>query len=185
MPGTGLVACLAIVAAQRVGELFLSARNARRLLARGARESCSQHLPYLVVLHVAFPLALAADVVPGGARPGALAPLWLGVWLAAQALRYASILALGERWSMRVLVLPGVPLVRSGPYRRLRHPNYLAVAIEFAAGPLVFGAWRTALAFSVVHLLVQGPRLRCEEKALAASGGSASSGSGPGAQLSP
>ena len=168
VPYAGLVAFLAVVAAQRVVELILSARNSRRLLARGARESCSPHLPYLVALHGAFPLALTADVVLGGARPGALAPLWLGVWLAAQALRYASIRALGERWSMRVLVLPGVPLVRSGPYRWLRHPNYLAVAIELVAGPLMFGAWRMALAFSLAHLLVQVPRMRCEERALAA-----------------
>lgn len=168
VPFVGLVAFLAVVAAQRVGEVVLSARNSRRLLERGARESCARHLPYLVALHVAFPLALAADVVLGGARPGALAPLWLGAWLAAQALRYASIRALGERWSMRVLVLPGVPLVRSGPYRWFRHPNYLAVTIELAAGPLVFGAWRTALVLSLAHLLVQVPRMRCEEHALAA-----------------
>jgi methyltransferase len=102
-----------------------------------------------------------------GARPGALAPFWLGLWLAAQALRAAAIRALGERWTVRVLVLPGAPLVRSGPYRLLRHPNYLAVGLEFVAAPLLFGAWRTALAFSLANLALLAVRIRCEERALA------------------
>lgn len=166
-PAWPLALFVAVLAAQRVGELLHSRRNTRRLLARGARESGRGHYPVMVALHALFPLALVAEVVALGARPGRLAPLWLGVWLAAQALRIAAIRALGERWSTRVLVLPGVPLVRRGPYRWLRHPNYLAVVIEFLAAPMMFGAWRTALAFSLADLALLGVRVRCEARALA------------------
>lgn len=165
-----LAAWLVVLAVQRVGELALSARNARGLLARGAREHGGEHFPYMVALHALFPLALAAEVLWGGARPGPLAPLWLGLWLAAQGLRYSAIRALGERWSVRVLVLPGAPLVSRGPYRWLRHPNYVAVALEFLAAPLLFGAWRTAIAFSLADLVVLGVRIRCEERALEGGG---------------
>jgi methyltransferase len=167
IPVAPLALFLLVLAAQRIGELVVAARNARRLLARGAREHGREHYPLLVLLHVLFPLALVAEVVALGARPGGLAPLWLGLWLAAQGLRYAAMRALGEHWNTRVLVLPGAPLVRRGPYRWLRHPNYLAVVIEFVAAPAMFGAWRTALAFSLANLLAMRVRIRSEERALA------------------
>lgn len=167
VPVLALVAFLIVLIAQRVGELMVSARNARRLLARGAREHGRGHYPLLVLLHALFPLALLAEVLVLGARPSGPAPLWLALWLAAQGLRYAAMRALGEHWNTRVLVLPGAPLVRRGPYRWLRHPNYLAVVIEFIAAPLMFGAWRTALAFSLANLLMLAVRIRCEERALA------------------
>jgi methyltransferase len=135
---------LVVLAVQRVGELLHAARNTRRLVARGAREHGAGHFPLIVLVHVLFPLCLVAEVLVLGARPGALWPLWLAVWLSAQALRYAAVRALGERWSVRILALPGEPLVRRGPYRYLRHPNYVAVVVELLAAPLMFGAWRTA-----------------------------------------
>ena len=168
-----LTAYFVVLAAQRLSELILSARNARRLIARGAREHGRAHFPLIVALHALFPLALVGEVLVNGARPGPLAPLWLGLWLAAQALRYAAMRALGERWNVRVLVLPGAPLERRGPYRWLRHPNYVAVAIEFLAAPLLFGAWRTALMFSVANLAVLRVRIRCEDRALAGADGGA------------
>ncbi len=157
---------LVVLAAQRVGELVLSAGNTKRLVARGAREYGSGHFPLLVLVHVLFPLCLTAEVVALGARPGRLWALWLGLWLAAQALRYAAVRALGERWSVRILVLPGEPLVRRGPYRFLRHPNYLAVIVELLAAPLMFGAWRTAIAISLLDLVALRIRIRVEEVAL-------------------
>ena len=168
IPVAALVLFLVAHGALRVSELILSSRHTRRLLARGAREHGHGHYPLLVVLHALFPVALVVEVIVLGARPNALAPLWLALWLGAQGMRYVSIRALGERWTTRVLVLPGAPLVRRGPYRWLRHPNYLAVVVELLAAPLIFGAWRTALVFSLANLPLLRVRIRCEEHAMAA-----------------
>lgn len=167
-PGTlpALAAFLVVLACQRAAELALSARNARRLLARGAHEVRADGFPWLVAIHTAFPVALAAEVLAGGAAPGAAWPAWLALWLGAQALRLAAMRALGARWNVRVIVLPGAPPVRSGPYRLLRHPNYAAVVIEFIAAPLLFGAWRTMILFSIVNALALVRRIRIEERAL-------------------
>lgn len=167
-PLPGLVLFLVVLAAQRIGELVHSARNERCLRARGAREHAAGHFPLLVLVHVLFPVLLVGEVLGLGARPGPLWPLWLSVWLAAQALRYAAVRALGERWSVRIWVVPGEPLVRRGPYRFLRHPNYLAVVLELIAAPLAFGAWRTALVVSAIDLVALALRIRAEERALGA-----------------
>jgi len=167
MTVAGLVAFLLYHAAERAFELTLSARHVRRLLARGAREYGRGHFPALVTMHALFPLALVAEVLALGARPGRFAPLWVVLFAAAQGLRAASMRALGESWTTRVIVLDGAPLVRHGPYRFLRHPNYLAVVIELLAAPLMLGAWRTALVFSLANLLALRVRIRCEERALA------------------
>lgn len=165
-PLSGLIAFLAYHLAERGSELALSARNARRLIERGAREHGREHFPALVAMHALFPVALAAEVLALDARPGRLAPLWIVLFVAAQLLRFASMRALGAFWTTRVIVLDGAPLVRHGPYRFLRHPNYLAVAFELLAAPLMFGAWRTALVFSIANLFALGVRIRCEERAL-------------------
>lgn len=162
-----LLAFLGFLVLQRMAELMLAGRNARLLRARGARESGASHYKWLVILHTLFPIALATEVMVLGARPGLLAPLWLSAWLAAQLLRYAAIRALGEYWNTRILVVPGAPLVRRGIYRWLRHPNYVAVVLELLAAPLMFGAWRTALLFSLTNLVLLRIRIRCEEQALA------------------
>ena len=164
-PWRALVAYLAVLAAQRIGELLLSRRNLRRLAARGARESGAAHFPLFVVLHMLYPILLVVEVARG-ARPGASWPLWFAAWLAAQALRVAAIAALGERWNVRIVVLPGEPPVRRGIYRWLAHPNYLAVALEFVAAPLLFGAWRTALVASILNAAAMAVRIPAEERAL-------------------
>jgi methyltransferase len=161
-----LVVMLAITILQRCGELFLSVRNTRRVRARGGREYGARHFPFIVAVHALFPFALLLEVTRLDARPGELWPVWLALWLGAQALRYAAIRALGERWNVRVWVIPGAAPVRSGIYRFLRHPNYVAVTIEFVALPLIFGAWRTAIGISVLGAMVLVPRIRCENAAL-------------------
>jgi methyltransferase len=166
VPAAALAVLLATVAAQRVAELAISARHTRRLVAAGAVEHGRSQFPLFVVLHALWPLALAAEVLAGNARPGPSWPVWLALFAAAQVLRYAAIAALGERWSVRVLALPAAPLVRRGPYRWLRHPNYLAVIVELAAAPMILGAWRTALAASAVNLAALALRVRVEERAL-------------------
>ena len=94
-------------------------------------------------------------------------PCWVVLWVLAQGLRWASMETLGEFWNARVIVLPGAPRIRTGPYRWLRHPNYVAVAVELLAGPMSFGAWRTAVLFTVANFFALRVRIRCENRALA------------------
>ena len=156
---------LAVFALQRFSELLLSRRNQQRLRARGAFERGARQFPWFVLLHTAFPLLLALEI-RAGATPGAGWPLWAAAWLVAQVLRIASMHALGERWNARIVVVPGEPPVTRGIYRWLRHPNYLAVALEFIAAPLCFGAWATALIGSVANAALMAVRIPAEEKAL-------------------
>lgn len=165
--GGWLALFLAVVIAQRVVELAVSSRNTRKLRAAGAIEHGAGHFPLLVAVHVLFPVSLVLEVFFFGARPGGLWPFWLALWLAAQVLRYAAVSALGPRWSVGIWVLPRAPLVRRGPYAHMRHPNYTAVVIELLAGPMIFGAWRTALAISVLDFFALRIRARAEERALA------------------
>jgi len=156
-----------LLVAQRLLELKLSARHAALLRAQGAVEYGQAHYPLLVLVHTLLPLGMIAEVAWLGARPGPLWPLWALLLLGAQGLRYAAIRALGTHWSTRVLVVPGAPLVRTGPYRWLKHPNYVAVVVELIAAPMLFGAWRTALAVSLLNAAALTIRIRCEERALA------------------
>jgi methyltransferase len=165
-PIAALATFLVALAAQRLGELWLSARHTSHLRARGAVEYGRGHFPLFVALHVLFPVLLVVEVFAGGARPGPSWPFWLLVLLFAQVLRYWSMHSLGELWNVRVWVLPGAPRVTRGPYRYVKHPNYLAVALELAAAPLLFGAWRTACLVSALNLLVLAIRISVEEKAL-------------------
>ncbi len=162
---------VAAVAAARLVELRLSERNRRALLAQGGVEAGAGHYPWMVALHALFLLASALEVVllRRPLRPF-LAALMLALVAGAIALRYGAIRALGERWTTRVLVVPGAAPVVRGPYRFIRHPNYLAVAVEIFALPLVHGAWLTALVFSLANAGLLGVRIRAEERALAALG---------------
>ena len=164
---TALAALLIAVAVERLVEFRLSARHGRALAARGAIEHGRSHFILFVVLHALWPVALALEVLIGGARPGRAWPLWLAAFGLAQVLRFSAIRALGERWTTRVIVLPGAALVRRGPYRFMRHPNYVAVLIELIAAPLLFGAWRTAVAATAFNLAALAIRVRVEERALA------------------
>ena len=163
---SALFSFLAFLIAERGWELWLSARHLRRLRALGAVEHGRGHFPLLVAIHVAFPVALAAEVLICGTRPWPAWSLWLALWLAAQALRIWSIRTLGEFWNVRIWVVPGLEPIRRGPYRYLRHPNYVAVAIELLSAPLMFGAWRTALGVSALNLVALAVRIRAEDRAL-------------------
>jgi methyltransferase len=158
---------LPAVAVERVAELAVSRRSARRLRARGAVEAGRGHYPAMVAFHAALLLACAAEpaLLPGRWPAAAAWGAAAGV-LAAQALRWWAVAALGGRWTTRVMVLPGVPAVRSGPYRWLRHPNYLAVALEVLCLPLACGAWRTALLATALDAWLLRVRIRAEERAL-------------------
>ncbi|MFC8730409.1 isoprenylcysteine carboxyl methyltransferase family protein [Streptomyces bacillaris] len=156
------------VAAERLAELVVARRNTRWSLARGGTEAGSGHYPAMVVLHTALLAGCPAEAHLTG-RPFLPALGWTmaAVTVAAQLLRWWCITTLGPRWNTRVIVVPGLPRVTGGPYRWLRHPNYVAVAAEGIALPLVHGAWVTAVAFTVLNAALMAVRIRCEEEALA------------------
>lgn len=156
-----------LVIAERIAELSVARRNGAWSRARGGLEHGAGHYPAMVALHTA--LLLGCLVEPGAAdRP--FLPLlgWasLVLVLAAQGLRWWCISSLGPRWNTRVLIVPGLELITGGPYRYLRHPNYLAVAVEGLALPLVHTAWMTALGFSLLNAALLTVRIRCEDEAL-------------------
>jgi methyltransferase len=155
------VAILCLVTAQRVAELLLSQRNTKKLLARGAYEVAPEHYPFLVLLHASW-LAVLWFFGPG--PPIHLIPLALFVLL--QLGRVWVIATLGERWTTRIIVLSGEPLVTSGPYRWVNHPNYLIVIGEFAVLPLVFGLPLVAIVFSLLNAAMLWVRIRAENHAL-------------------
>ncbi|MGW2786018.1 isoprenylcysteine carboxyl methyltransferase family protein [Streptomyces populi] len=159
---------VAAVAAERVGELVVARRNGRRSRAHGAIEAGRGHYPAMVALHTALLIGCPAEVWLAG-RPFVPALGWsmLAVLAGAQALRWWCITTLGFRWNTRVIVVPGLPLVARGPYRVLRHPNYVAVVAEGVALPLVHTAWVTALLFTLADAVVLTVRVRCENRALA------------------
>jgi methyltransferase len=162
------LALLAAVAAERLGELVLSRRHERALRARGAVESGAGHYPLMVAVHAALFAGAAAEVwfLDRPFLPWLGGPMLVVVALT-MALRYWVVATLGERWTTRVLVLPGAPIVAAGPFRFLRHPNYLAVAVEVFALPLVHTAWWTSLGCGVANLMVLARRIRVENTALA------------------
>lgn len=176
---------------QRLVELRVSARNHAALVARGGIEYGRAHYPWLVAVHVLWFLALALEVLFLHTRPGPGALLWAGIFMAAELLRMWARRSLGTRWTVSVVVVPGETLIRSGPYRRLRHPNYIAVVAAMIAAPLVFGAWRTALVVAALKIGVLVVRLRVENRALhaaapaAAASAAASGAAAPSAAAAP
>lgn len=153
---------VAYIVCARLVELMISRRNVTRLLRRGGQEVGRDHYPLIVLLHAAWIAALIFWVPDD--RPAA--PLWLGLFAIVQILRYWVIVSLGKRWTTRIIVVPGAPLVTRGPYRWLRHPNYMVVGAEIAMTPLIFGAWDIALAFTVINTVLLFHRIRVEEQAL-------------------
>lgn len=152
-----------LVAIQRLAELVLAARNTRRLIARGGREVGAGHYPLMVLLHGAWLVALVFST------PADRAPNWLLLTLYGllQLARVWVIASLGEFWTTRIVTLDGAPLVRRGPYRFVRHPNYWIVVAEIALLPLAFGNWPVAVIFSVLNGLMLRHRIGVEQAALA------------------
>ena len=149
---------------QRLGELVLARRNTARLLAAGGREIAPGHYPLIVLLHAAWLGGLWGLVAWQGIERVNVA--WLAVFVVLQALRVWVIVTLGPRWTTRIVVLPGAPLVRRGPYRWVSHPNYLVVAGEILVLPLVFGLVAYGVAFSLLNAIVLWIRIRAEDRAL-------------------
>lgn len=152
-----------LIVLQRLVELAVARINTRRLLAAGGVEHGAGHYPLMVALHVAWLVCLVV-FVPADA---ALDPLLFLLFLLTQAARVWVIVSLGRYWTTRVIAVPGAPLVARGPYRWLRHPNYLVVVAEIALVPLIAGAWEIAAAFSIANAAMLWHRIRIENAALA------------------
>jgi methyltransferase len=154
---------LGAVLLERLGELWLAKRNTERLLAEGAVELGADQYPYIVLLHAAWIGTLVLTTPED-------APVnfgWLSVYLALQVARVWTLATLGRFWTTRIISLPGARLVRAGPYRFLRHPNYAVVAGEIAVLPLAFGQWQLAAVFSLLNAYILRERIRTENEALA------------------
>ncbi len=147
---------------QRLAELVLARRNTQRLLAEGGVEYGRAHYPVMVALHAAWLLGLWWL---GRTQP--VDPLLLGVFVLLQVGRIWVIASLGRRWTTRIIVLPYAPLVASGPYRWLKHPNYWIVALEIAVVPLALGLPVFAAVFTVLNAFMLYHRIRAENAALA------------------
>ena len=175
-PNIPLLTILAFIIVQRLLELRHAERNRAIALSKGAIEFGAKHYPLFVVLHTVWMLGWlwegwrAITDAPLLANPSqaVLSGVCLCVFLAAQGLRYWAISSLGEAWNTRILVIPGGKRVTTGPYKFFKHPNYLAVVLELAAVPLLFGAWKTALVASLANAcLLLFIRIPAENKAVA------------------
>lgn len=155
---------LGLVAGQRLGELAIARRNTRALRSRGAIEVGAGHYPLIVLLHAGWLIALVGWVT---LRPWQVNVPLLVVFAVLQAARLWILWALGPFWTTRIISLPDAPLIRRGPYRFMRHPNYLVVVLEIAILPLAFGAWPIAVVFSALNAAALFVRIRAEDRALA------------------
>ena len=151
------------VALQRLVELVIARRNTARLMASGAVEVAGDIYPALVLLHVLWLGSILVFVAPG------TPPNWilLAGYVALQGVRVWAMASLGRFWTTRLVSVPDAPIVRSGPYRFLRHPNYLVVAVEIALLPLVFGKYEISLVFAIVNALLLARRIKLEDRSLA------------------
>jgi methyltransferase len=153
---------LTFVALERLGELAIAQRNSKALLARGALEVAPEQHSYFVLLHAAWLVSMLVFI------PKGTVPSWwlLGIFFVLQLARVWVIASLGEYWTTRILTIPSEPLVRRGPYRFMRHPNYAVVILEVVVLPLAFGAFGIAAIFSVLNLALIAWRIRAETPAL-------------------
>jgi len=171
-------ALLVVIVVERLCELVVAARHSRWAFARGGMQYAQGHYPAMVALHVG--LLVGCFVEPrmrDDGPPPVLALLAVAVVIAANVLRWWCIRTLGSLWNTRIVIVPGEPLVATGPYALMRHPNYVAVAAEGLALPVAGGAWITAVAFTVLNaVLLLAFRIPAEERALAGATGPSGSG---------
>ena len=151
---------------ERLFELLIAGRNRRRMEARGGREFHPESYRTIVLLHTLFFASLLAESFPWRAPLDSLTLFCLIFLILLQGLRYWCIVSLGDYWNTRIILVPGAEARRRGPYRFLRHPNYLVVTLEFAVIPLLMRAPLTLVVFSLANLVVLRQRIRLEEEAL-------------------
>ncbi|MFK8882526.1 isoprenylcysteine carboxyl methyltransferase family protein [Bacillus velezensis] len=155
-----------LLAAQRIAEMIVARRNEQKVKKQGAVEYGERHYPFLVLMHVFFFVSLTAEVA---AFQKTLSPRWAAIIciiLFVQGIRYWALLSLGRYWNTKILVVPDAELVRKGPYKWMKHPNYAVVILEFIFLPLLYGAYWTLFLFSILNACMLTVRIRVEEKAL-------------------
>jgi methyltransferase len=155
------IAILSFVTAQRLVELVYARRNEARLRARGAVEYAAEHYWLIVALHAVW---LAGLWLMSAGR--SIDPVWLAIFFVLQALRIWVLTTLKDRWTTRIIVLPGAPLITDGPYRFMRHPNYAIVTAEIMVLPMVFGLYAYGIAFTLANAGILAIRIRAETRAL-------------------
>ena len=163
---TFFIIFLSIVIIQRLSELIISKRNENYIKSQGAVEYDKDGYKYIVLMHNLFFISLVLDFI---FLKRVLNQYWevlLIIFISAQFLRYWAIFSLGNRWNTKIIVLQDADLVKTGPYKYLKHPNYIAVIIEIAVIPLLFSCYYTAIVFSILNLIVLRRRIRIEEEAL-------------------
>ncbi|MCM3710230.1 isoprenylcysteine carboxyl methyltransferase family protein [Sporosarcina luteola] len=161
---TGIV--LSIIILQRIIELFIAKRNEKWMKDQGAFEAGASHYPFMVAMHVFFFIALISEVFYFQRQISAIWPIWLTVFSTVQLLRIWCLASLGKYWNTKIIVLPNAKVVRKGPYKWLRHPNYIIVATELLVLPLLFNAFITAVVFSLLNIWMMSVRIPAEEQAL-------------------
>jgi methyltransferase len=156
-------AVLAYVIVERLLELVIANRNTKQLLARGGREAGREHYPFMIALHVSWLAAIVLWVI--WIDPP-LHPVFFLLFALTQGLRMWTMMSLGPYWTTRIITLPRAPLVSAGPYKFMRHPNYVVVVLEIALLPLALSAWHIAAVFSVLNAAMLWVRIRAENAAL-------------------
>lgn len=154
------------IVTQRFIELYISRRNERWLKEKGAIEIGREHYKWFIVMHSLFFVSIIMEVILRDVSGIQLNYVLFALFLLTQAARIWCIHSLGVFWNTKIIVLPGAPLVKKGPYKYVKHPNYIIVGIELFIIPLLFGAYITAVVFPILHLLMLRVRIPCEEKAL-------------------
>lgn len=157
---------LSIVIVQRLLELVIAKRNEKNMRAQGAYEVGASHYPLMILLHVSFFISLLIEVNTFNLTPSPLFLLFLIMFLCVQGLRVWCLTSLGSFWNTKIIVLPGTHVVTKGPYKYLRHPNYLVVSMEIALLPLMFEAYFTAICFTILNAIMLSIRIPTEERAL-------------------
>ncbi len=163
----GFWSMLLILAVQRISELVISKRNEQWLKAQGGYEVGAEHYKYMVLLHATWFIAMIAEHYLRSTGVSPMWQAWLVVIILAQIGRYAVIATLGKFWNTRIIVVPHAPLVKSGLYRVVKHPNYWIVGTEIAVFPLLFELYITSLIYSILNAFMLAVRIRVEENALA------------------
>lgn len=151
---------------QRISELFLAKRNERATRKEGAVEYDREGYKYIVLLHTGFIISLLAEKILLDRELNSFSLLLFVIFILTQVLRYWALHSLGIYWNTRILVVPGLNLVKKGPYKYLKHPNYIAVITEIAVIPLIFSCYITSVVFTVLNAITLRRRIKIEEKAL-------------------